>query len=164
MAEQLRVKCPVAFCAAVKPSGEWLLVGRVSPPGIGLWSIPGGHIEKNETSAQACRRELNEETGIDAEVLYKGYVDIFTPSCSTIRRCFYFTADTPRGTVRGSSEGEAGWFRFDEKDISPFLILLSPWLRSKCFFRGFILCGRDGDLLSSCILPDGSASDADTIL
>lgn len=35
----------------------------------GLWCIPGGHVDLGETLAQACLRELEEETGLKAEVL-----------------------------------------------------------------------------------------------
>jgi ADP-ribose pyrophosphatase YjhB (NUDIX family) len=35
----------------------------------GLWCIPGGHVDLGETLAQACLRELYEETGLRAEVL-----------------------------------------------------------------------------------------------
>lgn len=35
----------------------------------GLWCIPGGHVDLGETLAQACLRELYEETGLRAEVV-----------------------------------------------------------------------------------------------
>ena len=35
----------------------------------GLWCIPGGHVDLGETLAEACLRELFEETGLKAEVL-----------------------------------------------------------------------------------------------
>lgn len=34
----------------------------------GRWSIPGGHAKDSETLAQACVREVKEETGLDVEV------------------------------------------------------------------------------------------------
>jgi ADP-ribose pyrophosphatase YjhB (NUDIX family) len=35
----------------------------------GLWCIPGGHVDLGETLAQACLRELKEETGLKAEIV-----------------------------------------------------------------------------------------------
>jgi ADP-ribose pyrophosphatase YjhB (NUDIX family) len=36
----------------------------------GLWCIPGGHMDLGETLAQACLRELYEETGLKADLLH----------------------------------------------------------------------------------------------
>lgn len=46
-----------------------LLIHRQSEPFAGMYSIPGGHKEKNESYEEAGRRELDEETGIKAEKL-----------------------------------------------------------------------------------------------
>ena len=48
--------------------GRVLVVERAKPPGEGLWSIPGGRLERNETLAQAVAREVREETGLVVEV------------------------------------------------------------------------------------------------
>ena len=48
--------------------GRVLLVERGAPPGVGLWSVPGGKLEGNETLAQAVTREVREETGLIVEV------------------------------------------------------------------------------------------------
>lgn len=45
--------------------GEVLLAKRSDN---GLWCIPGGHVDLGETLAQACLRELREETGLQGEV------------------------------------------------------------------------------------------------
>ena len=43
-------------------------------PKVGGWLPPGGHIEANEDPVQAVLREIEEETGIVAEVLPAGIV------------------------------------------------------------------------------------------
>ncbi len=48
--------------------GRVLLVQRGKPPGVGLWSVPGGHLEPAETLVQAVAREVREETGLVVEV------------------------------------------------------------------------------------------------
>ncbi len=44
------------------------MVQRAKDPGRGLWSLPGGRVEKGELLATALRREVREETGVDVEV------------------------------------------------------------------------------------------------
>ena len=46
--------------------GAALLVRRGRPPALGQWSIPGGAQKLGETAEAAARRELVEETGIEA--------------------------------------------------------------------------------------------------
>ena len=47
--------------------GRVLLIQRDRPPSAGRWTIPGGRVEPGETLAQACARELAEETGLEVE-------------------------------------------------------------------------------------------------
>jgi 8-oxo-dGTP diphosphatase len=49
-------------------NGRLLLVRRANPPGEGLWSIPGGRVEPNETDEAAVTREVSEETGLSVTV------------------------------------------------------------------------------------------------
>jgi len=50
------------------PEGRVLVIQRGAPPGEGLWSVPGGKLEPEETLAQAVAREVREETGLVVEV------------------------------------------------------------------------------------------------
>lgn len=59
---------------AVVRDDSVLLVERGKPPLVGVWSLPGGHIEPGETAAAAALRELLEETGVLAELT--GLMDI----------------------------------------------------------------------------------------
>jgi mutator protein MutT len=48
--------------------GHVLLVERGRPPGVGLWTVPGGKLEPGETIVEAVAREVREETGLVVEV------------------------------------------------------------------------------------------------
>ncbi|MEB3759485.1 MAG: NUDIX hydrolase [Desulfurococcales archaeon] len=56
----------VGVGALVIESGKILLVKRKYPPSRGKWSIPGGHVELGESILETARRELKEETGVEA--------------------------------------------------------------------------------------------------
>jgi 8-oxo-dGTP diphosphatase len=46
-------------------AGRVLLVQRARPPAAGRWTVPGGRLELGEALADAVRREVREETGLE---------------------------------------------------------------------------------------------------
>lgn len=57
----------LAASAACFREGRLLLARRANPPQ--LWTLPGGRVEPGESAADTARRELAEETGVDADIL-----------------------------------------------------------------------------------------------
>jgi mutator protein MutT len=55
----------IAVAAIVFDGDRVLLVERGAPPGVGLWTVPGGKVEPGERLADAVVREVREETGLD---------------------------------------------------------------------------------------------------
>ncbi len=55
--------------AVVFKDDHVLLVRRGRPPLDGSWSLPGGAQELGETTREALRRELDEETGVRADIV-----------------------------------------------------------------------------------------------
>ena len=68
--------------ACVWRDGRVLLIERAKPP-LGLWSLPGGHVELGESVAAAAQRELLEETGLAAQLdHFVGLYDIIRRNAS----------------------------------------------------------------------------------
>lgn len=55
----------VAVGAILIEDDDLLLVRRARPPAAGLWSLPGGRVERGETMVEAVVREVAEETGLE---------------------------------------------------------------------------------------------------
>lgn len=68
-----RIVPTLAASAAVFRDGRLLLAARGKEPMRGVFTLPGGHVEAGETLAEAARREVREETGLDVRIL--GFVD-----------------------------------------------------------------------------------------
>jgi ADP-ribose pyrophosphatase YjhB (NUDIX family) len=70
MSETERCSERVACAGAVvfDSAGRLLLIQRGRPPSAGSWSVPGGRCRTGESPAQACVREVAEETGLAVRV------------------------------------------------------------------------------------------------
>ncbi|HEX2181702.1 MAG TPA: NUDIX hydrolase [Rubrobacteraceae bacterium] len=62
--------------AIVEFGGEILLIQRAIEPGYGLWTFPGGFVERGEVAEAAAARETLEETGLEIEIT--GIVGLYT--------------------------------------------------------------------------------------
>ena len=113
---------PVPAVGVVCVRGEEvLLVRRGTPPKLGEWSIPGGRIEPGERAEAAALRELQEETGVTAEIL--GLIDvvdaIFENRAGTeVTRHYVLTDYLARWTggepQAGDDAAEARFFHYTE--------------------------------------------------
>ena len=94
--------------------GEILLIERTDN---GLWALPGGAQEIGESVADAVRREVREETGIEVEVtgltgIYSDPAHVIAYDDGEVRQEFSlcFAARPIAGSLRASSESrQARW-------------------------------------------------------
>ena len=59
----------IAVSAAIFRHGEVLLTRRARSPAKGFYSLPGGRVEFGESLHQALAREIDEETGLDIDII-----------------------------------------------------------------------------------------------
>jgi ADP-ribose pyrophosphatase YjhB (NUDIX family) len=88
--------------------GRVLLSRRAVPPRIGFWTIPGGFVEKGETTEKAAVRELAEETGVCIEQVQLAAIYTIPQIRQT---CFLYSADLSACEVSiGAESSEARLF------------------------------------------------------
>lgn len=92
-----------------------LLIKRGHPPGMGLWSIPGGRLEAGETDEAGVRREVMEETGLRVEVgRLAGTVERPGPGGVTYVIRDYLATAAEGVPVAGDDAADVRWFGRDE--------------------------------------------------
>ena len=112
---------PIVGVGVVVWHGERvLLVQRGKPPRAGHWSLPGGAQQLGETVAQAARREVMEEVGLEVALGdIVATVDLIERDPDDRVRYHYtlvdFVAEAPSATLRpGSDAADARWFSLAE--------------------------------------------------
>ncbi len=114
---------------AVK-DGRVLLIRRGKPPRAGAWSLPGGRQRLGETVRETARRELREETGVEAEVTaLLDVVDSITRDDDGAIAYHYtlvdFLAEWRDGEARAGGDAvEAVWA--DPGDLGPYELWDEP--------------------------------------
>ncbi|HXF49873.1 MAG TPA: A/G-specific adenine glycosylase [Verrucomicrobiae bacterium] len=98
-----------------------ILIAQRKPDGLlgGLWEFPGGKRKSKETLAEACRREVREETGVSvrvgarAQTIHHSYSH-FSITLSVFH-CFY-----KKGTPQALGCQKVRWVRPKELERYPF--------------------------------------------
>ena len=90
-----------------------LLIQRKSGPFEGVWALPGGYVEMDETLIHSCHRELFEETGIKGVELHQFFtfdaVDR-DPRGRTISTVFYGRIRETINVIGSDDAMKADWF------------------------------------------------------
>ena len=121
---------PRVLIFPINEEGQFLLLKGSPSKKIwpNLWNGLGGHIERDETVLQAARRELKEESGLEAQSLsLAGQIQIETGESTGIS-VFVFLATVLSGELLPSEEGELAWKSLDEALDLPLVEDLYTWL------------------------------------
>ena len=105
-----------------------LLIQRKNEPCKGKWAFPGGFMDIDETTVDAARRELKEETGLVVGDLHRdGIFDAVDrdPRERIITVAYYTILDKPAEVSGLDDAAQAKWFSltelpdlaFDHKEI-----------------------------------------------
>ena len=109
--------------ACVWKDGKVLLILRAKPP-LGLWSLPGGHVEFGETALAAAERELLEESGVTADLTeFVGLYEIIREKPAFHYAIACYGGVWKSGEARASSDAlDARWvdpLELDSLDFAP---------------------------------------------
>jgi 8-oxo-dGTP diphosphatase len=97
---------------------EVLLIKRKHYPFEGLWALPGGFVDMDETVEEAVARELEEETGLRDVVLEQMHVFSAPgrdPRGRTVSVTFWGMREFANSLVNGGDDAaDAQWFQMDK--------------------------------------------------
>lgn len=95
-----------------------LLIKRAMEPFNGQWALPGGFVGMEESLPDAAKRELREETGVDAaylEQLYTFGEPKRDPRERVISVAYYALMPSDALEIKAASDAEGvGWFGIDD--------------------------------------------------
>jgi len=112
---------------------ELLLVKRKVDPGAGLWDLPGGFVEYDESGEQSAYREIKEELGITINHLqyFCSIPDLYPFREITYHTlCLFYTAKlSPQQEKKLKASDDITDFKFFKKKELPY---------EKIAFKGII--------------------------
>jgi len=122
----------LAVGAIVIRDNHLLMVRRAQEPARGLWSVPGGKVERSEYLSDALRREVREETGLEIDVgELAGFFEVIGDDNHYVIMDFlstYSGSDVPRP---GDDVDRVRWVPLDDihsLDCTPrFVEFLTAW-------------------------------------
>lgn len=125
-----RKRIEVAAGVILRGDGSFLL-GRRAPGTFfpGYWEFPGGKVEPGETPAQALRRELGEELGIEVRQMYPWIMREHDYEHAHVRLHFFEVAEWS-GAISDHVHSELAWVEAGKIDREPMLPANGPILKS----------------------------------
>jgi 8-oxo-dGTP pyrophosphatase MutT (NUDIX family) len=76
------------------------------------WVLPKGHIDPGESPEEAARREVREEAGVEAEIVARAGVDVYTLDGEEIRAVYF--AMRFEGSCPADEDREVCWLHYTD--------------------------------------------------
>ena len=133
-----RAVTEVAVGVLIQPDGCFLLTSR--PQGkvyAGYWEFPGGKLEAGETVAQALRRELEEELGLNIGTVHPWKVEMVDYPHALVRLNFCKVLDW-RGELQMREQQSFAWQQLpvQVQPVLPGTVPVLQWLAQERGFEG----------------------------
>ncbi len=137
-----RPKCPncgrvvyhdpkIAATCIVERQGKVLMIKRDNQVGYGLWSMPGGYVDRGEVVEEAAAREVQEETGLLVEV--QQLVGLFSEAGHPVVVVAFTARETGGLLAAGPEAQDIGFFPLDDLPEMAFprdQLILNKWQSS----------------------------------
>lgn len=113
-------------------NGALLMVRRAREPAKGLWSVPGGKVERGEYLGASLKREVKEETGLDVTIGdLIGFFEVISSDHHFVIMDFFATLDHDLEPIPGDDVDRVRWVPLDDVvtlECTPrFVETLTAW-------------------------------------
>lgn len=102
----------LATACVIERDGRTLLVRRAVQTGYGLWSMPGGYVDRGEVVEAAAVREVWEETGLVVAV--QRLIGVFSDAGNPVVVVAYAATETGGTLAAGPECLDLGFFASEE--------------------------------------------------
>ena len=101
----------LAAACVIERDGKTLMVRRAVQTGYGLWSMPGGYVDRGEPVERAAAREVQEETGLLVAV--GPLIGLFSDDGNPVVVVAYAATETGGVLEAGPESLDVGFFATD---------------------------------------------------
>ena len=101
----------LAVACVIERDGQTLMVRRAVQTGYGLWSMPGGYVDRGEPVETAAAREVVEEAGLIVEV--GQLIGLFSDAGNPVVVAAYAATEVGGVLAPGPESLDVGYFPLD---------------------------------------------------
>lgn len=141
MVEAPRRRIAVVAAVLQQSDGRFLLAQRPSGKAYaGYWEFPGGKVEPDEMPAQALKRELHEELGIEVTTAYPWLTREYDYEHAAVRLDF-FRVRGWHGELHGREQQAFAWQQINAITVAPLLPANGPILAALALPETYAITG-----------------------